>query len=255
MLESTDFYYNGIFSGDMGVINCNVGVGLYQEMFIPEKEIFETKVRSNPVPFLQGVEYKNPTIIKVKFAFLDPWDDAKIRSVARWLNTENYVPFYTTLNPQRVYYVMPTGTSQLEHNGCQQGMITLDFKADSPFAYMPQVNQTVSSTPTSATPTISNLGDLSIKPEIQITKIGAGDITITNTTNSNQSFTITGLVDNEVVYINCNTEEIITNLSGIYRYSAFSGNFLELLVNDNVLNISGSCTVLFRFQPRLLQGV
>lgn len=561
--ESIDFYYDGVLASSMGLINCHISSGLYEEPFLANKEIREVKVRGKENPYNMGVE-REPLSFKLTFAFENPWDEAGIRAVARWLHQDTFKPFYTVENPDRIFYCQMVGSSELIHNGVNQGYVQLEFYCNSPFSYTKQISQTITpATPTFsrasiaykqdgsqvldeilryeigaynqgimieegttnlfsssesqglASPTIKNLtagtytiavnsgtgsivlsngasgtatlnnpvtftlvsttdvtftpsgtiskcqleqkayptswqigetarsvetltvptegvfnknnwvvefvfepkispislnrynriwrisidnnnkygliispsgrlylsvtssgvaystynvndpaleigqkykigirgngstitlflngtkslvgdvaymepvgnlpnvmylgcdsdltnygngiyddfcvsvsrtdedmltrgtrtsalisdeyttylthfdgnlnvedivinnaGDLTIKPEIEITKIGDGDVTITNVTNGNQSFSFNNLSDNETVYVNCETEVILTDLSDTYRYSAFAGNFIELLCGENTLTVTGNATVIFRYQGKLLQ--
>lgn len=100
----------------------------------------------------------------------------------------------------------------------------------------------------------NNGGDTKIRPEIWITKVGNGDISIINTSNGDQEFKFTGLLDGETVYINGDREYIETDLALTYRYSNFNDNYLELLYNSNVLKVIGNAKIQFRYQYKYLQG-
>lgn len=257
MKEATDFYYDGKYSIDMGLINCNVSTGLLEEPFLAEKDIMEISIRGNDKPYFQGVK-KSPLILNLSFAFIDRWDEQKIREVARWLNQDYYKPFYTTSNTNRIFYCMYTGSMELLHNGLKQGYINLQMRCNSPYSYSPTYISPVydySSNPIEGSILkFTNLGDIDLYPEISITKVGNGDISIINQTNGNQEFKFIGLIDGEEIYVNCEQEIIETNLPTEYRYSSFNDNYLCLKYGVNSLLVKGNCKLQFRYQYAFLNG-
>lgn len=100
----------------------------------------------------------------------------------------------------------------------------------------------------------NNDGDYTLFPEVWITKVSAGDISLINTTNSNQEFKFTGLVDNETVYVNCERELIKTDLALTYRYDNFNDKYLEILRGRNILKVVGNAKLIFRYQFKTIQG-
>lgn len=99
-----------------------------------------------------------------------------------------------------------------------------------------------------------NKGDVNLKPEIWIEKVGNGDFSIINTSKGNEEFKFTGLIDGETVYVNCEREQIETTLAVTYRYSNFNDNYLDFPMGVNVLKILGNARFHFRHQYKLIQG-
>lgn len=137
MLEGINFYYDGIYSVDMGVLNCKIGGGMFEETFLPSRDIKEVVVNGRDKPYFQHVGF-SPLTFDLTFAFEYGYDEKRIREVARWLMQAYYKPFYTIDNPNRVFYCMVDGDSSLFHNGLKQGYITLKMRCDSPYSYTPQ---------------------------------------------------------------------------------------------------------------------
>ncbi|MVP00802.1 phage tail domain-containing protein [Paenibacillus lutrae] len=142
MNEGIHFYYDGIYSKDMGLVNCRLDSGFFEESFLPERELQEEAIRGQDKPYYQGVRH-SPLSFQVTFAFEDVYDEEQIRKIARWLNTDYYKPFYTDANPEHIYYCMPVSDSQLIHNGLRQGYIKLTMRCDGPYAYSPQYTSRV----------------------------------------------------------------------------------------------------------------
>lgn len=136
MLESIHFVYDGVKSVDMGLINVKLDGGMYEEAFLPSREIEEEEIVGRDKPYHRRVRL-SPLEFELTFAIEDGYDNQRIREIARWLNQDYYKPFYTLENPDRIFYCMLEGDSSLFHNGIQQGYITLTMRCDSPFSYTP----------------------------------------------------------------------------------------------------------------------
>jgi len=137
MLEGIHFCYDGIYSVDMGVINCKIGGGMFEETFLPTRNIHEKKIAGRDKPYFQRLELE-PLSFDLTFAFEYYYDERKIREVARWLMQPYYKPFFTVDNPNRIFYCMVEGDSRLIHNGLKQGYITLTMRCDGPYSYTPK---------------------------------------------------------------------------------------------------------------------
>lgn len=256
--ESIDFNYAGINSADMGISNANLGSGMSEEPFVSERTIREVKIRGNSKRYFQNIGHE-PLEFPVSFVFDNLWDSDKIREVARWLcNQTYYQPLYFSANINRIYYALVVDSPNLVHNSLSQGYINLTFRCKDCYSYSPVYTSNIydlsSNVPEGTIIEFSNEGDVNLKPEIEIEKVGAGDITITNTSNNNEVFSFTGLNNAEVIYVNNEDEIIDTSIIGIYRYSNFNDNYLNLIRGINQLNVVGNCKIIFRYQFKLLQG-
>lgn len=137
MLEGIHFSYDGVYSYDKGLLNCKVDGGMFDETFLPSREIIETKISGRDKPYFQSVNLE-PISFDLVFAFEYYYDEKLIREVARWLMQPYYKPFYTVDNPNRIFYCMYEGDSRLVHNGLKQGYIKLTMRCDSPYSYTPK---------------------------------------------------------------------------------------------------------------------
>ncbi|MGG4105143.1 phage tail domain-containing protein [Paenibacillus lautus] len=137
MLEGIHFFYDGVYSVDMGLLNCTIDGGMFEETFLPTMEIVETKVAGRDKPYFQSTELE-PLEFELTFAFEYGYDERLIREVARWFFQPYYKPFYTVDNPNRIFYCKPTGDSKLIHNGAKQGYITLTMRCEDSYSYTPQ---------------------------------------------------------------------------------------------------------------------
>ncbi|TVX86081.1 phage tail domain-containing protein [Paenibacillus agilis] len=134
MLEGIHFAYDGVYSVDMGLLNCQVDGGMFEETFLPTRSITEAKISGRDKPYFQSLDVE-PLRFGLTFAFEHGYTEKLLRDVARWLYQPYYKPFYTIDNPNRVFYCMAEGDSQLFHNGIKQGYITVTMRCDSPYSY------------------------------------------------------------------------------------------------------------------------
>ncbi len=193
--SSLRFNYGGIWSDDMGIINVNTqDSGLYQDVLVGDREIKEVIVRHRKKPYFQRIQ-DDPITLTLRFSFIDPFDKDSIRKVVQWLCAgEQYQELYFSDNPDRRFFAMYVGTnSQLQHNGLGEGFMTLTMRCDAPYSYSPQYGDGVVydfSTTGSGTIQFPNYGDLSLYPEMWITKFGDnnGDVSIVNASNGGQLF-------------------------------------------------------------------
>lgn len=254
--ESTYFIYDGKKSYEMGLYNVTTKNGMYEEIFLPSRSIIEQKIRGKPQRYFIGFEYE-PIKFSLEFAFFKEYTSYSIREVARWLLQDDYKPLMFNENLDRVFYGMFIDDSQLVHNGLKEGFLQLNFYCDSPFAYTPVKEEIfdLSNNETSKFIQLENTGDLVTRPEIWITKTnGNGDIKIKNYTNSGKELILTGLQDQEEIYLDCKNEDIVSNLPNIYRFDNHNDNWLDLVFGKNTLEITGKCYIRFRFDAPLIQG-
>jgi phage-related protein len=255
--EGLNFSYAGIRSEDMGLLNVSLDSGMFEEIFVGEREIQEVVIRGRDEPYFQGIK-TSPLVLSLSFAFEDTYDESKIREVSRWLNQSYYQPFFTTDNPNRIFYCILHSSSKLLHNGLKQGYVTIEMRCDSPYSYSPQYLSPIynlsANIPEGTRIDFTNSGDVICKPEIWVTKIGNGDVSIVNETNAGHEFKFTGLLNNETVYVDNDKEVIKTDIAFTYRYSNFNDGFLDTVRGVNRLLVIGNCNIQFRYQFKTLQG-
>lgn len=265
MKEGLHFYFGHypdstkgyLLSTDLNIINVNLDGGLFQEFFIPAREIKETFIRGSKKPFFHGIDSK-PLEFTLSFAFENSFNKntlngrhQKLRELARWLNKPYYIPF-GIVGDDRIFYVTPINDNELYHNGMQEGYVTIDFRCDAPWAYSKIKNRILNGLPDSSSLCeFNNNGDLDIFPEIWILKHTAGNFTIVNETIG-QEFKFVNLLDNEQVYVHNEKQYIESNRPNIYRYDDFNNNYLKLIPGINRLNIYGASDVVIRYQEKLI---
>jgi len=248
--ESLYFSFDGIKSTNFPIVNIKVDDGLYNESVSTAKTINESYPRGAFKPYFFGVQ-KQPKEFDLAFAFLEPWNDQLIDEVIRWLNVDDYRKLFFEADIDRVIYAMPVTDINVMHNGLKQGYLVLTVRCDSAYSY----------SHTKMTPTynmlevdeerdedIINLGHFDMYPDIEIAKVGDGDLSIFNMSDGNKEFKFTDLKDGERIYVDCMNEIIETSLEDTNRYDNFNDEYLTLIYGKNRLKIKGSCRIRFIYQ-------
>lgn len=254
--DSIEFSYAGINSREFQIYNVTVNDGMYSEPFGAGRTILSTKIKGNYKDYFQGIELESPTL-ELSFAFPEPWNRQKLRTIARWLTQDYFQPLIFSNEPEKIYYTLMVGKPEIIHNG-SAGYINLQMKMDSPYTYSPEITSTTydfAYDPSGVNFTFINKSDLPLYPKIYITKVGAGDVSIMNTTNNNLEMKFTGLANNETVFVDCLNEIILSDLTDVYRYdNLVDGTYLYMLPTSfnsngfNTLNITGACRLKFKYK-------
>ncbi|AZV43741.1 hypothetical protein BAOM_3132 [Peribacillus asahii] len=167
MLESLDFHYDGISSKDMGLMSVKLDSGLFEEIFLPSRNINEVKVKGNDKSYFQSVERDNISL-PLTFLMPDGYAEDQERKIKRWFNQDYYKPFYFDDYPHRMFYVMYKGDSRISHNGLGQGYFTIELASNSPYSYSPVYSSPFIEVDGEYDFEFENDGDLDVFPEIWI---------------------------------------------------------------------------------------
>ncbi|WP_051567235.1 phage tail domain-containing protein [Priestia flexa] len=251
--DSLEFTHNGVHSSQLGIINVNVEGGLFDEVFMASKTIRETTIVGRHKPYFQGVEY-SPLTFPITLYFENGYTSDSIREVARTLCTDYYAPLIFSKNTERIFFATFVDEGRLVHNGCNEGYITLTVRCNSPFTYSHIIDSPEHHVKNEGLIEFVNNGDLPIKPQITIYKVGKGSLSIKNLSNHDEPFVFDELEDKEIVYIDNEEEEIETNLPLTYRYDNFNEQFLEMERGVNRLLVTGSCVIKITYQFIFLNG-
>lgn len=227
MQQSLSFTYDGVSSKDLGTVMINSSGGLFNETFLPSRNILEDKVNGRPKPYFKGVDIE-PLSFPISL-YISGWRDRNnLREIARWLFKSYYKPLIFESDPDKIYYAMFIGNSDLIHNGCKDGYITLNVRCDSPYKYSNIKTYNIQANPSGVEKTFNNDGDVLIRPSMKITMKNAGDIKIINQANG-QEFIVNNLQEGEVLDVDCANETITSSeeYRGIYRYDDHNDVWLD----------------------------
>jgi predicted phage tail component-like protein len=255
MIESLYFTYDGIKSSDMGIIQISNATGLFEESFLPSATIVEEKVAGNDKPYYVRTDRESLTL-PISILFQNELTDDEARNIGRWLNQDFYKPLIFSDYPDKIYYAKYTGNPRLFHNGLKEGYVTLEMRCNAPYAFSPVYVDPVvdlSNNGVNGTEiTFTNNGDYDCSPIIYLEKVGDGDFSIVNKSDGGTEMSITGLTNGESLTIDCETEEIETDLVGVYRYNNSNDVFLSLPRGVNYLQVYGKCKIQFKYEFKLI---
>ncbi|AIF43437.1 phage tail domain-containing protein [Virgibacillus sp. SK37] len=246
MRHETHFNFDGKWSYDMGVSKVNIGGGLFEDLIVSSKQIMEEKIEGRDRPYFYGVD-KEPLSFPLPIYFDDNLSNEKIREILRWLNHDDYRPFYMIDDHNRRWYVMITDNATAIHNGIKSGYMELNLRTDSPTTLTPFTKSKLYRFENNVNGELINFenrGDFKCKPIVHILKRGKGDISIKNMSNNTGEFKITGLDDQEQVTVDCEYQEINSSANK-FRYDSFSKKYLSFVRGVNRLKIVGDCDIWF----------
>jgi outer membrane receptor protein involved in Fe transport len=224
---SEDFWFNGVDAKTFGITNINVDDGsssnsLLQEPFLGSRTINEERLKWNPKPYFYNSQEACKTF-NLSFGFdrnnSIMMNKAGLRRIAMWFgDTRQYHELwfaedcfldgdgnYDINNPRRIYRVMLTGDSTVNHFGLSEGYVSLSLKTDSPYCYSPIFGGRVWSEDERANDNdgsyvyFGNYADMVIKPQIRII-VGQKDPDNPTDDPHNQSIKIIGqkIEDNQL---------------------------------------------------------
>lgn len=258
------FEFNGKSSEDYGVILASVGetnsyeMGLDRSIIRGEINKYRTQVNHLGTKYADVLLFEF-TIVK------NPCDNAnqkdmmftrsEIRNINAWL-TGPEIPKILHFYDSDEYVDYFAIISNVTDNAIGDKIYSLTFSVtcDSPFGYSELITKTISST-SSMTSTITNLSDdISnyVYPIITITPNVTGTVTIKNTTDEEQSISISVKKGLEIT-VNCKLQTFydsigLLDLADIGLSDEFDIYIPRLLCGDNSITITGNCSATFKYR-------
>lgn len=246
--ESLYLQYGDHRSSDFKLMMGHVDSGLYEETFLSDRQIREIKVKGSDKPLFQDIE-REPLTIPVNLIFEEPWNDDLIDRIAIWLNQDFYQPLSFSSNPHKVYYALCVDSIDIIHAGLKEGYLKLSFRCDSPYAYSHVKQSNIHVSGGSNAFEIFNRGHMICKPLIYIKKtISDGNVRIINNSHNQQELVLNNLKLNEEVLIDCENEEIESNLPLTYRFDDHNDVFIEWAIGVNRIQMIGRFEMYFKYQ-------
>ena len=255
--ESLYFIYDGVnFYEKYNIINVHIDSGMYEESFISNRIIKETRIRGGKTYF-QEIEDENLSF-SVSFAFEDSFDRDKIRAVARDLKKSFYCPLIFSQDPEKIYFALCTDESKLIHTGLGTGYINLNFRCNSAFSFSPIYSSPIYDLSTNSIDgtniELINNGDVEMYSIIEAQVINGGSFSIVNMSNGGEKISFSGISNEEIIIINTEIEDISTSAPLTYRYDNMSSDSVFILFQRGInnLKIYGNIKLQFKYENRFL---
>lgn len=229
--EKMFFNYDGKSSEDFGLTIVNLDKGMYDEVFMPNRTINETKPERRDIPIFHGVETDKRSF-PLTLAFQDNFNDSMINGIINWLFKEEYKPLYFEDDTNRIMFSMVSGDSSIVHTGMKKGYFTVNIETNSAYKYSKTIHHLIGGKKNYS---ISNRGHRDVYPVYEIDKVGKGDLKITM---NGKNVLIINLEDKEKIKIDSLRETIETDIPGAYRYNNVTAGELEdLYLKKGLSNI------------------
>lgn len=244
---SENFYFNDISNKTYGVELVTVdNDSIINQFGMTYSEVLEKQDSPQLNPLFKNSGEKEAEEITLCFALVNlngepiEWDSNKIEEVYDWLITDDFVPFVSEDDEDKVYYFKTVEIKkQFTHD--MKGYLEVKFKPYSSYSY----TRVVATGSTRVV--INNMSNVDsvYKPVIEITGTG-GDVSITNTSIPNsEPFTVTAL--NEKVTVDSLYRTVQTD-NGKNMLSKTNRKWIELKRGLNALEIvGGSIKVICEF--------
>lgn len=227
---SDKFYYNGLYSQDLGVLLVSESTDVLNEY---------------GVSYMSGEEERE---IVLSFCHVDsvdqplPWDSKTLESVLGWLIADEYLEFISEDNEDIVYFLKGVGYTK-RFTPDMKGLIDITFKTLTNYGYRNYVKKIENPTDKFIVSNTSNVNK-PCKPIIELSNISSETIKITNLTTEKSPFILNTqsskniVIDNETgVITNDNNENLILNSNR---------KWIELVKGDNSILVEGNCDIVFK---------
>jgi len=245
------FTFDGISSDEYGLLNLSASSGgLSTDSFSGDLSIKEDSIEGRDAPYFYGVK-RSPMSFAVRFAFSGGVSitEQKLDEVTSWLIQDSYKPLIFSDNPDKIYYVIFSGTPSFVHNGAKSGYFTLNARNMYPY---PVINDLLTGDYTisaSEMIVVVNPGSFSVIPNINLIVSSSGDNTIYFKNLSNGSelqFTVNYNDEIEIDGFN----KIATNLTTGFQFR-LDKRWMFLNGGNNSLYITGD----FVFNMNFKSGI
>lgn len=261
MLEYTSFTFDGISTNDLGLMAVQKSGGLFDETFLPSRSLNTTSIYKRKKNYFKGVDV-SPLSFTITL-WLKQWKDRRnLREIARWLNTNEYRPFWFNDEPDKVFYCTISGESRITHNGLFDGTIDVTFTCDSEYSYSHPLQYLFSVNGTENWE-FFNEGDETIYPFLKITQKENNRPIIIRNKTLNGEFRLNNVLLNEVVSIDCENRIIKSDRESNIRYLydfhngywlPFEGEEYRQSKSSYKIEFEGRFDIEFNVEYKYLQG-
>lgn len=237
MIYSLDFYYDGLYSEDMGVRLVNIDSGLQSDSFLAPTNVDYVKLRNNYKSIIKEV-VKEPLVFPMALFFEENLDRDQIELIKNWLNKDDFKPLIFEQDLNRVYFATIDGESNLTHNSISSGYLEFNFLTNSPYSFSPPVEIEGVSTELESEIIVYNSSSIDTLPTITIKMNSNTDIQITNK-DTGELLSIKSNFQDEVIEISCEYEEVESDIENRYRYDDHNDVFIRFKEGRNRLAFEG----------------
>jgi phage-related protein len=249
------FIFDDIPSETYGLYISSPEGGMVDTTGSGDVELMTQTVFRRPKPYLLGVQ--QAPVLSFDVQFTSPWElmAEDIKIIQAWLfgKTDYKKLQIVQYDMQNIYFNCFLTAPRIIRAGNKIQGIAGTVVCDSPFAwaYAKSLTKTYAYT-ANETFLFLNESDNSYYeyPAISATvSVYGGGFSVKNITDSNRTFTFTGLSANEVLSVD-NEHCIISSSTGLLRLTNFNQNWFRLVYGVNQLQITGNvASITFTYTP------
>lgn len=219
--------------------------GMLEQPFGIVRKTITEKIKNRSKRYFYGTEDE---VLSFSLQFIKDGDwtyDQRVK-ISKWLIRDKYCTLTSPDYPLE-FDVIAVGSPHFFNNGINQGYLEIDFESFVPYAFSPVSVQEFDLSDNTTTQTIilenkSNVYDI-YKPEIQFSMQGSTSVKLENLTRGGEVMEFTDIVNNEILYCNCDTETIFSNLSNTRLQNLTDKRFLKLAYGKNSIRITGQTII------------
>ncbi len=256
-MQSEHFIFNGIKSIDMDQYIVRIEGATTPSPFFGGQSISEEFVGDRIKPY-HFKTTKDPIEFTIEISPVDEeWTPQRRNEVGRWLIHDTYKPFQTTGDMGKIYYAIATQAPNFTLYG-NRGYVPFTFRTNSPYAWSPEYIDKfdLSDNIDKKIIVLENLSNINknYKPIIEIELVdGETNIALKNLANKGKEFIFTDLIENEIVSIDNENEDIVSNRANSNPFAKFNKGWLELVYGENRIEVKGKCILRTKMQFPILQ--
>lgn len=255
MFKGMDFIFNDIPSETYGLkIGFFDGSGIKDSFSGIRRSIEEYKIKRKSKPLYHGVEVTDKIefdLVVYSESEIDTYDR---QAIDNWLYLNEYAYFSIVQEDyENLFFRCIITQSEKIEIGNVPYAKTLHFSCDDAYAYSNIYNYAYTSTTTPVTYNIenfSNLNEYTYVEDMTITMATAGTVKITNVSESNRIFEITGLSSGEVLTINNDNKMLISSVASD-RIGLFNKKWFRLIPHVNQVKLEGNFNIVMNVRYRL----
>lgn len=250
-MRSEYFSFDGKNSLEMGYYSVRVGTVEAKQELLGDRKIKASSFGNKTFNYINSVETSpiefTLQIIPTKDR---QWTTEMFSNVCDWLIQDEYKPFISEDDPSKVLYAIAQNNTDWK-GVMLYGYIEIEFVTNAYHAWTKPkvVEYSIDGNQTIFVDNLKNVGDRIYSPVISITKTKeAGDISICNQSHDGKTTLLTKINKDEHFVMNNEFHLFQSDTPKNYYGENFNGVWLDLVQGRNKLEITGDCTLEFRFQ-------
>jgi len=247
---SEEFWFDNIFSKDMGILLVSMDSDVLNEYGLTYTEDLEADSTFNNNPYFKGKKETAQTIT-LCFCLADMngkayvWDDHKTEAIFDWLIQEDFKPFVSKDNIELTYYLKAKKIAK-KFTKNMTGYLEIEFQPFTNYSYKDFVKPIeVNGTKELKINNSTNTDDEYYFPILEIENLGQGEIIIENTSIDREALVLKYLELNEKIVVD-NLLYVVQNTDGVNRFDCCNRSWLRLKKGENLLKFTGKYNVVVK---------